>query len=93
LEISPEKNKLKDCRKGFLFLGFQIIQLRKKNVGRSKTKIVPSKQKRKLFLQNIREIIQKNKSTSAYNFIRILRPRIIGWANYYRFCECKETFS
>lgn len=92
LEISEEKSKLRDAREGFLFLGFQIIQVRKLTVGRYKTKITPSKQKRLLFLKNIREVIQKNKSSSSYKLIRILRPKIIGWANYYRFCECSKAF-
>lgn len=93
LEISEEKSKLRDGRKGFLFLGFQVIQVRKIKADRFKTKIVPCKQKRILFLKNIREVIQKNKSSPAYKLIRILRPKIIGWANYYRFCECKDVFS
>jgi len=93
LEISEKKSALRDCRGGFLFLGFQIIQVRKVTVGRYKTKITPSKQKRINFLKKIREVIQKNKSASSYNLIQILRPKIIGWANYYRFCECKDAFS
>jgi RNA-directed DNA polymerase len=93
LEINEQKSKLRDSREGFLFLGFQIILARKKTVGRYKVKITPSTQKRKLFLQNIRNVIQNNKSNSAYNLVRILRPKIIGWANYYRFCECKNVFS
>jgi RNA-directed DNA polymerase len=92
LEINEEKSTLRDCREGFIFLGFQIIQVRKVKADRYKTKIVPSKQKRLAFLQNIREVIQKNKATSAYKLIQMLRPRIIGWANYYRFCECKKVF-
>jgi group II intron reverse transcriptase/maturase len=93
LEISEEKSALRDCRNGFLFLGFQIIQVRKIRIGRYKTKIIPSKQKRILFLKNLREIIQRNKANTSYNLIRMLRPKIIGWANYYRFCECKKVFS
>jgi RNA-directed DNA polymerase len=93
LEICEEKSALRDCRGGFRFLGFQIIQVRKITVGGYKTKIVPSKQKRLNLLKHLREIIQKNKSASAYNLIRILRPKILEWANYYRFCECKEIFS
>lgn len=93
LELNKDKSTLRDGRNGFQFLGFQIIQIRKIKVDRYKTKIIPAKQKRLLFLKNIREVIQNNKSSSAYNLIRILRPKVIGWANYYRFCECSDTFS
>ena len=72
LVISEEKSQLRDGREGFLFLGFQIIQVRKVTVDRYKTKITPSKQKCISFLKNIREVIQKNKSSSAYELIRVL---------------------
>jgi RNA-directed DNA polymerase len=92
LEISEEKSSLRDGRGGFNFLGFQIILVRKLHAGRYKVKITPSKQSRKRFLLKIRDIIQRNKSVSSFDLICILRPRILGWANYYKYCECKEVF-
>jgi len=93
LELNKDKSALRDGRNGFLFLGFQIIQIRKVKTDRYKTKIVPAKHKRILFLRNLREVIQNHKSSSSYVLIRALRPKVIGWANYYRFCECSKTFS
>lgn len=91
LELSKEKSELKPGTEDFLFLGFQIIQVRK-NL-EYKVKIVPSKAKVVSFLQNIRDIIKKNRAASAFQLIRKLRPVIIGWANYYKFCECASIFS
>lgn len=91
LEISQEKSKLKRGTQLFNFLGFSIIQVRK--VGIYKVKITPSREKIKTFLLKISNIIQANKSASAYQLISQLRPVIIGWANYYKFCECSDTFS
>lgn len=93
LEISEEKSELRDARNGFLFLGFQIILIHKKATNKYKVKIVPSKASRKRFLARIRDIISKNKSVSSYTLISMLRPVIIGWGNYFRYCECKEVFS
>jgi len=90
LEISQEKSALRDGRQGFLFLGFQIIQVVKHN--EYKVKIRPSSGKVKAFLQKIRDIIQKNKAASAYQLIMKLRPIIVGWANYYKYSECKDDF-
>lgn len=92
LEISEEKSALRCTRGGFNFLGFQIITVRKITVGRYKVKIVPSKKAKNNFLLKIRDIIQLNKSVSSYDLICMLRPVILGWANYYRYCECKSTF-
>jgi RNA-directed DNA polymerase len=93
LEISEEKSFIKDAREGFNFLGFQIILVRKIHRMRYKVKITPSKISIKRFLIKIREILQHNKAVSSYSLICILRPVTIGWANYYKYCECKNVFS
>lgn len=92
LEISEEKSSVRDSRGGFKFLGFQIITVRKRHIGRYKVKITPSKESRKRFLLKIRDIIQRNKSVSSFDLICMLRPLIFGWANYYKYCECKAVF-
>ena len=91
LEISEEKSAIRDGRQGFQFLGFQIIQVKKNN--QYKVKIYPQTDKQKSLLDKVKLVIQLNKASSAYKLIRILRPIIIGWANYYRFCECGEIFN
>lgn len=90
LEISEEKSKMRDAREGFLFLGFRIILVRK--MGRYKVKIMPSKQSCIRLMDNIRDTIKRSKSISSYHLIQSLKPKIIGWANYFRYCECKTTF-
>lgn len=90
LEISPEKSALRSGSEGFKFLGFQVIQVRKNGV--YKVKITPSREKIELFLLKIRDIIQNNRSASSFQLICKLRLVIFGWANYYKYCECKDTF-
>lgn len=95
LEIREEKSKLRDAREGFNFLGFQIILCRR---GRAKNhpykvKIVPSKANCLRFLDKVRTVVRKARAWSSYDLIRVLKPIIIGWANYYRFSECKAIFS
>lgn len=92
LQINEEKSKIKDGRNGFLFLGFQIIQVRKVRAGRYKTKIQPSRKNQDKLLGKIRDIIQNKRSVSSYTLISILRPIIIGWANYFKYSECKQVF-
>jgi RNA-directed DNA polymerase len=90
LEISEEKSKLRWASQSFVFRGFQII-LVKRN-GKIRVKITPSKDSVKGLSEKTRSIIQANKSASSYSLIFFLRPVLIDWANYYRYCECKETF-
>lgn len=91
LEISEEKTKLRLVSQTFKFLGFQMGLIKKQ--GKFRVKITPSKESVITITNKTRNIIQNNKSASAYALIYLLRPVLIGWANYYRFSECKKTFS
>lgn len=90
LEISEEKSKLRRASQSFTFLGFQIILVIKQ--GQYRVKITPSKENVKRLISKTRNIIQNNKSASSYGLIQLLRPVLIGWGNYFCYCECKETF-
>lgn len=92
LTISEEKSAIRDGRQGFLFLGFQIIQVRKVTVGRFKVKIHPSRKSQEKLLAKVKDIVSKNKAVSSYDLIQMLRPVILGWANYFKYSECKNDF-
>ncbi len=87
LELSQEKTKITKIDDGFDFLGFNI---RKYN---GKLLIKPAKQNVLGFIRNVREVIKKNKATSAGELISILNPKITGWGYYYRHVVAKQTFS
>jgi RNA-directed DNA polymerase len=67
--------------------------VRKPKVGNYKVKIQPSKKKQLDLLAKIKKTMAAKKSISSYDFISMLRPIILGWANYYKYCECKQVFS
>jgi RNA-directed DNA polymerase len=86
LELSEEKSKITHIDEGFDFLGFNV---RKYN---GKLLIKPAKRQEKDFLMNIRNLINKNKTTKTIDLIRQLNPKIRGWANYFRHQVSKKTF-
>lgn len=83
---------VRDCRESFNFLGFTVSLVRK-NTGRYNVKIVPSRESRLGFVNNVRNIIKKNRSISTYELINKLRPVVIDWGNYFKFCECTVVFT
>jgi len=93
LKLSPEKCALKRASQSFSFLGFQITYIGQ-NDSRKKGKVLitPSKKNVQQLLTKTRDIIQSNKSASAHKLCGLLRPIIMGWGNYFQYCECKETF-
>jgi RNA-directed DNA polymerase len=91
LDISQEKSFLKRASESFNFLGFKITCVRVQN--KYRVKITPSKESVLRLFEKVRRIIRFKKAASAYELISILRPILLGWANYFQFCECKDTFS
>ena len=86
LELSKEKTLITHIDDGFDFLGFNIRKFK----GVLLTQ--PSKKSVKKFLDSIRYVIDSNKSCKQETLIRLLNPKIIGWANYYRCGASSRTF-
>lgn len=87
LTMSKDKTHITHIMDGFDFLGQNI---RKYDNG--KLLIKPSKKNMHAFLEKVRRIIKKNKSTQQEMLIRILNPVIRGWANYHRHAVSKDIF-
>jgi RNA-directed DNA polymerase len=87
LELSLEKTRITHIEDGFDFLGQNV----RKYDGKFLTK--PSKPNVARFLANIREVVKENKATSAGNLVRLLHPKILGWAMYHRHICAKDTFA
>ncbi len=92
LELSLTKTSITHIYNGFDFLGQNIRKYRMRN-GNEKLLIKPSKANIKTFLTNIRKITRWARSMSQTELIRILNPKIRGWAYYHRHVVSSEIFS
>mmetsp|Transcript_23109 Transcript_23109/g.64266 ORF Transcript_23109/g.64266 Transcript_23109/m.64266 type:complete len:589 (+) Transcript_23109:784-2550(+) len=91
LTLNNEKTKIHSSTQGFDFLGFSMITLKRNGIDR--IKIYPSRQSQKRILLKVREVIQRNKASSSYRLITLLRPILIGWGNYFKHSECQTVYS
>ena len=87
LEISEEKSKITDIETGFDFLGANI----RKYDGKLLMK--PSHKSVKGFLGSIRGAIRAHAGGALRELIRLLNPRIRGWANYFRNIVSSRAFT
>ena len=87
LQLSQEKTNITHISKGFDFLGFNVRKYKEKLF------VKPSKGSIKDFLQDTKRIIKIHKTVKTEDLIRILNPKIRGWANYYRHVVSKEVFN
>lgn len=93
LKFNEEKTLIKSIKEGFNFLGFTFIRVLIKNNGLYRLKIYPTKKNQESVIDRIGDICRKNRAISTYDLIKTLSPIVIGWANYYRYCECKDVFN
>lgn len=87
LELSPEKTRISHIDAGFDFLGFNV-----RRYG-GKLLIKPAKSNILAFLQEIREIIRMNISSSTAELLRQINPKIKGWGHYYKHVVAKRIFA
>ncbi|WP_425363124.1 group II intron maturase-specific domain-containing protein [Candidatus Tisiphia endosymbiont of Hybos culiciformis] len=86
LELSPEKTNITHINDGFNFLSQNIRKYENKLI------IKPSKKSIKNFLEDIRGTIRTNKSMAQGELIKILNPKLTGWANYHNAVSSASTF-
>ncbi|WP_158857372.1 group II intron maturase-specific domain-containing protein [Lunatibacter salilacus] len=87
LELSREKTKITHIRKGFDFLGFNI----RKYGDKCLTKLM--KDSVKSIMESIGGAAASHKSVTQADLIRMISPKIRGWANYFRHSAASGTFA
>lgn len=92
LELSEQKSKITHIYIGFDFLGQNIRKYQTRN-GTEKLLIKPSKDNIQTFLSSIRKIIRSARSMSQTELIRLLNPKIRGWAYFHRSVVASKIFS
>jgi RNA-directed DNA polymerase len=91
LELSQDKTKITHIKEGFDFLGQNVRKYSCQ--GKDKLLIKPSPKSIHSFLEAIRQVIRKARSTSQVDLIKKLNPKIRGWANYHQHIVAKHTFA
>lgn len=84
-------SKVQDCRQGFTFLGFQIIQIKQR--GLCVCTITPSRESVKDLLLLITNRIKQSRSVSTDVWINRLNPLLLQWVEYYKHCEYKRSYN
>ena len=87
LSLSTEKTHITHIDDGFDFLGFNVRKYSRKLL------IKPSRRSVKTFLDSIRTLIKSHPTIKTESLIRLLNPKLRGWANYFRHVVSKQIFS
>ena len=91
LRLSKEKISIKSVAQGFDFLGHSFISVKRN--GKARALIYPSKKSQKRLIHKLSEIFHKSKASTQVDVIKRIRPITVGWSNFFKYVECKQTFS
>lgn len=98
LRLSEEKTKITHIYKGFNFLGFTIRKSKRYankpciNPSDYVLLITPEKEKIQSILRECIGVMKAHKTATQNSLIHLLNPKVIGWANYYRYVVSSEVF-
>jgi len=87
LRLSAEKTVVRHVDAGFDFLGMTVRKYRGTML------IKPSKNGVLSFLESVRKLIKKHPTITTAALIKMLNPRVRGWANYYRRVVSSAVFA
>jgi RNA-directed DNA polymerase len=87
LRLSAEKTVVRHVDAGFDFLGMTVRKYRGTML------IKPAKKGVLSFLASVRKLIKQHPTITVAALIRILNPRIRGWANYHRRVVSSAVFA
>ena len=91
LALSPEKTVITHIRDGFDFLGQNVCKY--PDHGKLKLLIKPSDKSIRSFKQGIKQTLHKARHLTQAQLIKLLNPKISGWANYHRSVVSKKVFT
>ncbi|MCF6777993.1 hypothetical protein L3V83_15630 [Thiotrichales bacterium 19X7-9] len=94
LELSKEKTVISHLDDGFDFLGFNVRRYETKSKKLGKVLLIkPSKDSINKFRHEIKSEWRKCIGWHTKNVIDNIKPKIIGWCNYYKVVNSKMIFN
>lgn len=91
LTLKVNKTSIKSVAHGFDFLGHSFISVNRNGIPRAL--IYPSKKSQKRLIRKLSDVFHQSKALKQVDVIKRVRPITQGWSNFFKYCECKKTFS
>lgn len=91
VELAETKTVIQHSSQGFNFLGHHIIRVKK--FGKYRTKIYPNRKAQQRLISTLSQVFRQMKNAPQHAVIEKLTPKILGWANFFRYVESKKVYS
>jgi group II intron reverse transcriptase/maturase len=92
LTLNEEKTRITKLTEGFDFIGFNFVKRKSPSTGKNFIYIFPTKRAEQRVRNSIKYITSRKAPIKPNEFIELVKPIVMGWANYYRHTNASERF-
>ncbi|MFC1816866.1 reverse transcriptase domain-containing protein [Thermodesulfobacteriota bacterium] len=92
LSLNKDKTHITKLTDGFNFIGFHFIKRKSPTTGKNTIYIFPAKSAQQKIRNRLKYLTSRRAPISPDEFLNLVRPIVMGWANYFRHTNASEAF-
>lgn len=92
LTVNKDKTRITKLTEGFDFIGFNFVKRKSPSTGKNRIYIFPTKRAEQRVRNNIKYVTSRKAAISPTEFVKLIKPIVMGWVNYYCHTNASERF-
>ena len=92
LTLNRDKTHVTRVTDGFDFIGFNFVKRRSPRSGKNAIYIFPAKSAQQKIRNRLKYITSRRAPISPKEFVEMVNPIVMGWANYFRHTNASQAF-
>jgi hypothetical protein len=92
LSLNKDKTHITKLTDGFNFIGFHFIKRKSPATGKNTIYIFPAKSAQQKIRNRLKYLTSPRAPISPDEFVKLVRPIVMGWVNYFRHINASEAF-
>lgn len=92
LTINHDKTRVTRLTDGFDFIGFQFVKRKSPRSGKHTIYLFPAKSAQQKMRNRLKYLTSRRAPISPKEFVDMVNPMVLGWANYFRHTNASQAF-
>jgi len=92
LTLNREKTRGTRLTDGFEFIGFNFVKRKSPSSGKNTIYIFPAKSAQQKIRNRLKYLTSRRAPISPKEFVAMVNPIVLGWANYFRHTNASQAF-
>jgi RNA-directed DNA polymerase len=92
LTLNREKTRVTRLTDGFDFIGFQFVKRKSPSSGKNTISLFPAKSAQQKIRNRLKYLTSRRAPISPTEFVEMVKPIVLGWANYFQHTNASQAF-